>query len=106
MTTEVTEINKGGRPKGSRNQITLLKIAMEQSSRERNAAKIQRVIDDIIDAALDGDRDCRKLVWQSVMSKSGAEQQQNVGALPEIVIRTEGSAPKARIVETIDNAED
>lgn len=92
---------KGGRPKGSKNRITVLKLMMEESVRSGSANKIKKVLEDIIEDALAGDRDCRKLVWQSVMSKSGFDQNTPSGAVPEIVIRSE-KPPEIRTVQVID----
>lgn len=61
--------NKLGRPKGSKNKITLLKLMAEEAARERNADLAQQVIDGIYRDALEGDRACRKLVWDAHMSK-------------------------------------
>lgn len=79
----------GGRPKGSKNKITLIKLMAEESVRSRNLDKMLEVCEAIITDALAGDRDCRKLVWQSVMSKSGTDQNQTTGAMPEIIIRSD-----------------
>ena len=98
-----------GRPKGSRNKITLLKLMAEESVRSKNVDRMLEVCEKIIEDALNGDRDCRKLVWQSIMSKSGTDQNQTSGAVPEIVIRSDKppevhvNAPKggedARVIE-------
>jgi len=92
---------KGGRPKGSKNRITVLKLMMEESVRSGSAKKIKQVLEDIIEDALQGDRDCRKLVWQSVMSKSGFDQSTPTGAVPEIVIRSD-KPPEIRTVKVVD----
>jgi hypothetical protein len=87
----------GGRPKGSKNQITVLKLLMEETVRSKNQERIAQVLDDIITDALAGDRDCRKLVWQSVMSKSGNDSAPNAGTQPTIIIRTDRDAPVRRV---------
>lgn len=102
MSQEVVESDKGGRPKGSKNAITLLKLSMEQQARERNLSKIQQIIDGIFDAALEGDFDCRKLVWQSVMSRSGSDLSPAAGTTPQIIIRTEGSPPPVKRIDVIE----
>lgn len=98
MTDEV-EKNKGGRPPGSRNKITLLKMMGEEATRERNFERMLLVCDHIITEALAGNRDCRKLVWSAVMSKSGADAAAATGAIPEINIRVQGSAAPEVSVE-------
>lgn len=78
-----------GRPKGSKNKITLLKLLVEETVRSEELPRMLQVCREIITDALNGDRDCRKLVWQSIMSKSGVDNQQTAGALPTIVVKTE-----------------
>lgn len=63
-----------GRPKGSKNRITLLKLMAEEEFRDNNDSKIRKVLNKIVDAALEGDLDCQKLIWQSVMSKGGIQE--------------------------------
>lgn len=65
--------NPVGRPKGSKNKVTLLKLMAEEAVRERNIELMQRICDEILIDALEGDKDMRKLVWQSVMSKGSAD---------------------------------
>lgn len=80
---------KVGRPKGSKNKITMLKLMTEEVVRSKNLDRMLQVCDEIITEALAGDRDCRKLVWTSIMSKSGTDQNQTTGAMPEIIIRSD-----------------
>lgn len=86
--------NPAGRPKGSKNKITYLKLMAEEAVRSGESARIQEVCRNIVMAALEGDRDCRKMVWSAVMSKAGNEAQSNSGEMPQIVIRMD-SAPKS-----------
>lgn len=80
-------VNKGGRPKGSRNKITLLKIVAEEAARERNHEKMQHVIDLVVDMARRGDAAAQKLVWSAVMS-NGIPTDQRVSEKVEININT------------------
>jgi hypothetical protein len=89
-----------GRPKGSRNKITLIKLMAEEAVRDRNLDKMLQVCQQIIDDALDGDFNSRKLVWQSVMSKSGTDPSTSSEAAPTIIVRTDApvhvsSSPRA-----------
>lgn len=63
--------NPSGRPKGSKNQITLLKISLEQSLRENAAPRMSEVLDKAIDMALKGHPGMIKLLLELHMSKSG-----------------------------------
>lgn len=58
----------------------------EEASRERNYDKMQRVVDEIIDSALDGNKECRKLVWQAVMSKGSSDDRAQAQEKVEINI--------------------
>lgn len=55
--------SKGGRPKGTISLTTILKDRLELLSPDerRNAAEV--IVENIIQDAMDGDRDARKLVW-------------------------------------------
>lgn len=70
---EKTSGNQKGRPKGSRNKITLMKLMAEEAYREDNQEKIQQVINKVVDKALKGDKACIKLVWSSVISNSPSD---------------------------------
>ena len=81
-----------GRPKGSKNKITTLKIIAEQAGRERNYHLMQSVIDMIVDQARRGDQASQKLVWQAIMS-NGIPNDQKISDKLEININT---APKRK----------
>lgn len=96
-----------GRPKGSRNKITLIKLMAEEAVRDRNLAKMLQVCEDVIQDALDGDFNCRRLVWQSIMSKSGVDPSTSSEATPTILVRTDGpvtlvSSPSSPSDDPID----
>jgi len=91
--TELARANENrvrmGRPKGSRNKITLIKLMAEEAVRDRNLDRMLKVCEDIIEDALSGDFQCRKLVWQSVMSKSGVDPSTSSESAPTIIIKTD-----------------
>jgi hypothetical protein len=76
----------GGRPKGSKNKITLLKLQAEEAFRERNTDGVDAVLDLILADALAGDKASRKLVWDSCMSKSTVNEDKNTGAKQAITV--------------------
>ena len=61
-------VHRQGRRPGQKNRITALKLILEEAAIERNQTKIQKVLDGIIEDAIDGDSQCRKLVWSALMS--------------------------------------
>lgn len=75
-----------GRPKGSKNQITLLKASMEEGFREATAAKVARVLEDIVDAALEGDAQARKMVWDAHISKATHQEDKTAGTKQAITV--------------------
>jgi hypothetical protein len=86
--------NPNGRPKGSRNKITLMKLMAEEAVRENNAEKMLDVCKRVIEQAIDGDKDSQKLVWAAVMSKSSLDTEKAMGDKVQITIGRVESAPK------------
>lgn len=64
--------NPAGRPKGSKNAITLLRIMVEGELRAQMRGQMQRVLEKIINQALDGNEASQKLLYESWVSKSRA----------------------------------
>lgn len=81
-----TSGNKLGRPKGSKNKVTLLKLMAEESARERNQGKAQEVIDLIYMQALEGDKASQKLVWDANMSKGSVDDRTQAKEVVKIEI--------------------
>lgn len=82
--------NPDGRPKGSRNKITLLKHSLELQLREQSKDFLPGVLKQAIELALQGDRQMIKLLLDLHMSKGLAEEtkaqektQIFIGSLPE-----------------------
>ena len=92
-------VGKMGRPKGSRNKVTLLKLIAEEAVRDRNATKIMEVCNLIVDQALEGDRTSQKLVWQSVVSNGIAEER---SAVEKVEIKIGSMEPKAVTINQED----
>lgn len=86
--------NPNGRPKGSRNKITLMKLMAEEAVREKNAEKMLEVANIIIEQAIDGDKESQKLVWNAIMSKSNLDAEKTAGDKVTITIGRVESAPK------------
>jgi len=92
--------NPNGRPKGSRNRITLMKLMAEEAVREGNADKMLDVCKTVINQAIEGDKDSQKLVWAAVMSKSNVESDKATGDKVQITIGRVESAPKVEKTTT------
>ena len=61
--------NPNGRPKGSKNKITLLKQVLEAELREASKSKMPEVMAKALELALQGDRSMIKLLLELHMSK-------------------------------------
>lgn len=90
--------NPKGRPKGSKNKITLLKLMAEQAVRENNQTDMEAVCSLIVAQAMDGDRASQKLVWASVVSNGISDDK---SAAEKVQISITGMPMKAATV--IDN---
>ncbi|MEE8114386.1 MAG: DUF5681 domain-containing protein [Nitrososphaerales archaeon] len=58
-----------GRPVGSKNRITLLKVALEEAFRDEAFDDVQAVLRQVVQQALEGDKSSQRLVWDSAVSK-------------------------------------
>lgn len=85
--------NPVGRPKGSRNKITLLKQSLELQLREQAAPDMGGVLAKAVELALEGDKAMIKLLLEQHMSKGVTEDakvsekvaiQINAGVAPEV----------------------
>ena len=70
--------NPSGRPKGARNQITLLRQSLELDLREQSKEHLPAVLMAAIELAKAGDRQMIKLLLDLHMSKGAAEEQKAV----------------------------
>ena len=71
--------NPTGRPKGSKNRITLLKMQTEEAWRDRNQERLDIVLDLILQDALDGDKAARKMIFDAVISKANVQEDKSAG---------------------------
>jgi hypothetical protein len=78
--------NPKGRPKGSKNRITLLKMQTEEAWRDRNQDRLDMVLDLILADALDGDKGARKLIFDAVISKANVQEDKAAGQKQEIKV--------------------
>lgn len=78
--------NPRGRPKGSKNRITLLKMQTEEAWRDRNTERLDIVLDMILQDALDGDKAARKMIFDAVISKANVQEDKSAGQKQEITV--------------------
>ena len=78
--------NKGGRPPGAKNKVTLYKLEVEEAFRSRNQDQINDVLDAIVAAALEGDKAARKMVWDASVSKASVAEDKTAGAKQSITV--------------------
>lgn len=104
----LTSGNPKGRPKGSKNRVTLLKLMAEEAVREGHTEQMLDVARLVIAQALDGDTKSQKLVWDAIMSKGTADDKTQAKEKVEINIGGMVKPPEVKTVTeiTIDNDED
>lgn len=78
--------NPAGRPKGSKNKITLLKLSAEEAWRERNQDRLDAILDMILDDALDGDKAARKMIFDAIVSKANVAEDKTAGRQQKITV--------------------
>ena len=93
--------NPTGRPKGSRNKITLLKESLELMLRERAAPDLPAVLDKAVELAVSGDRAMIKLLLELHMAKGTADKENAVEKV-EININSDRPKPPAESGLVID----
>lgn len=81
-----TSGNPVGRPKGSKNKVTLLKLQAEEAFRDRNQNALDAVLDQILSAALEGDKAARKMVWDACISKAQVAEDKAAGEKQSITV--------------------
>lgn len=84
--------NPDGRPKGSKNKITLLKESMELVLREEATEdKLRKVMSEALNLALQGDRSMIKLILELHMSKGTSKDDNR--ATEKVEINVHGLKP-------------
>lgn len=61
--------NPAGRPQGSKNRITIMKVALEEAFREDTYEDVLEVLQMVVSQAKGGDKASQKMVWDSAVSK-------------------------------------
>lgn len=96
--------NKGGRPKGSKNSLTLLQEAAKNGIMTDVLKRFQPIVDKTIKLAEDGDSTCLKILWDRVLpamkATDGNQSQSNSG----ITIVVQGTKVTQQDNQTIEEA--
>jgi len=80
--------NPSGRPSGSKNRVNILKISLEEQFREGNFDKIVKILNSVVDDAMQGDKVAKKMVWDAAISKATlSEDKSGGGDTPGVIIR-------------------
>jgi hypothetical protein len=58
----------------------------EEAFRERNEARIQLVLDGIVDDALNGDKAAKRMIWDSNVSKAQVTDDKSSGTKQQITV--------------------
>lgn len=102
----LTSGNPNGRPKGSKNRVTLLKLMAEEAVREKSTEDMLRVAELVIRQAMDGDTKSQKLVWDAIMSKGSSDDKTQGKEKVEINIGGVAAKPEPVQVTEITITED
>lgn len=70
--------NPFGRPIGSKNKITLMKLALEEAFRDDSFEEVLEVLRMVVAQAKGGDKSSQKLVWDSAVSRGMGAQDKDV----------------------------
>lgn len=89
--------NPAGRPRGSKNQITLLKLSLEQALREQAAPKMGEVLEKAFEMALKGHPGMIKLLLELHVSKT-SENAEHKSADDKITININGMDNKEKVI--------
>lgn len=63
-----------------------MKAQMEEGFRESTAVKVAKVLEQIVDAALEGDAQARKMVWDAHISKANHQEDKTAGTKQAITV--------------------
>ena len=80
--------NPAGRPKGSKNVVTVQKLMVEEAFRASSGVDMSKVLALVVMQALEGDKASQKLIWDANMSKQTVAEDKSAGNKQEIKVRT------------------
>lgn len=98
--------NPAGRPKGRKNEITLLKQELEHALRTRAAPEVGAVLDKAIELALEGHPGMIKLLLELHMSKGSTDEKAKAADRVAIQINSAPSAPQKTEIIDVTPEED
>lgn len=64
----------GGRTPGSKNRITLMKVALEDAFRDETYEDVLAVLRMVVGQALEGDKASQKMIWDASVSRGMSPQ--------------------------------
>lgn len=68
--------NPKGKPKGIKNRLTLLRMALEESALRGTADKLPEMMTKAVEMATDGDKDLLKLFMKEVLNASKSQRRE------------------------------
>ena len=101
-----TSGNTAGRPKGSKNIITVQKLMIEEAFRADSAIDVAEVLKVIVAQALTGDKASQKLIWDANISKQTLAEDKAAGTKQSITVHTMNVKGKDLEGEFTDVTED
>ena len=101
QTTTQQKKNLGGRPKGSKNSLTILQEAAINGVMTKVLKNFDRIVKTTIKRAEDGDTVCLKILWDRVVPARKAVEHISNPANQGVTITVQG-VPKITKTEVID----
>jgi len=99
--------NALGRPKGSKNIITVQKLMVEEAFRAGSEDDLLEVLHLIVKQAKKGDKPSQKLIWDANVSKQNLAEEKSAGEKAKIMVKTMNITQEAAIEgEFIDVTEE
>jgi len=80
--------NPDGRPKGSKNVITVQKLLVEEAFRDSSVEDVLEVLRKVVAQALEGDKASQKLIWDASVSKQVIAEDKAAGVKQRILVKT------------------
>lgn len=97
--------NPAGRPKGSKNIITVQKLMLEEAFRYATEEDMGKVLALVVKQALTGDKAAQKLVWDACVSKQNFGEDKTAGTKQQINVTTM-NVTQEKVIEGEFNVEE
>ena len=102
---QVNVAGKQGRPKGSKNKLTLLREAVLEKAEHMVLSDWEEVVQTTLTLAKAGDTSCLKILWDRVIPSKRAIDPDSGDKTPQVTINISGMQIKSVMDEPIEDAD-